>query len=793
MSASVTRAVALFLLLCLACRKPPSPEPQSPAAPPLPTVSGVLEVDGLRGRVTVVRDKWGIPHITASSQDDLFFAQGFVQAQDRLFQMDLWRRSVQGRLAEVLGANFIERDAMTRRMQYRGDPDVEWAAYGPDAKAIATAFTRGINAWIGSVHNQLPEEFALAGWTPERWAPEDLLNRTEAFVVSGGADDELFRARLSSAVGIGTAARLLGETAHALSASQSVDLSAINYFVGEMLRRAGTSPFFSGLGGPVPGQLRPEPEAVASPLPLPERPVSGVALALGRERSEGGGPILAGQWLASLERPALRYLVHLTAPGWNVIGATAPWRPGVAIGHNDRIAWSFSPTRLDTQDIFVERVNPANPRQVAVPGGWRDMTVVMESVKVKGRKESFDYERQYSPHGVVVALDRQRHLAYALRWSGFEPGGAAELGALAIGRAQSWPEFRSALTRWKLPVAEFAYADLDGHVATQTAGRVPERAPGRGALPSAGWTRDAEWRGWLSLDRLPHIVDPKGGFVVVAPASQARRQRLIELAGPTMTVDAVRQALIDVRAWNASQLVPLLTTLRASDPLVETARQRLLDWDRSMTTQSSGALLYAVWEHALLRRLATLRIPSILLDEFVPRADGILVPSIVTPSAVWFDGDAVQARDRLLLDALAAAVDDTRRWTSPDDAAPWGRYQMLAFKHPLAVSARAARRYNVGPFAVPGSAGTVAATIRTPSDRAVAPVIRMTVDVSNWDRSRAVVAPGQSALTDSSHAADLTQPWLDGTDVPLLFTVDGITPAAETMLALVPRQSGSPQ
>ena len=421
------------------------------------------------------------------------------------------------------------------------------------------------------------------------------------------------------------------------------------------------------------------------------------------------------------------------------------------------------------------------------------MTVVTESVKVKGRAESFDYERQYSPHGIVVALDRQRHLAYALRWSGFEPGGAAELGALAIGRAQSWPDFRTALARWKLPVAEFAYADLDGHVAMQTAGLVPERAPGRGALPSAGWTRDAEWRGWLSLDRLPHAVDPKGGLAVVAPASQARRQRLMELVtAPTMTVDAVRQVLMDASAWNASQLVPLLATLHATDPLVEAARQRLLDWDRSMTPQSTGALLYAVWEHALLRRLSTLRIPSVLLDEFVPRADAILIPSLVAPSAVWFDGDPVHARDRLLLDALAAAVDDARRWTSADDAAPWGRYQMLAFKHPLAVSARAARRYNVGPFAVPGHAGTIAATVRTPSDRAVAPVIRVTMDLSNWDRSRAVVAPGQSALTDSPHAADLTQPWLDGTDVPLLFTVDGIAPAAETMLALTPRTSRSP-
>ncbi len=225
--------------------------------------------------------------------------------------------------------------------------------------------------------------------------------------------------------------------------------------------------------------------------------------------------------------------------------------------------------------------------------------------------------------------------------------------------------------------------------------------------------------------------------------------------GPAVTVGAIRSVLSDTSAWNASQLVPLLTTLRATDPIVEAARQRLLAWDRAMTPQSTGALLYAVWEHALLRRLATLRIPSVLLDEFVPRADAVLVPSIVTPSAVWFDGDPIQARNRLLLDALAAAVDDERRWTSADASAPWGRYQLVTFKHPLAISRRAIRRYNIGPFSVPGYAGTVAASVRTPSDRSIAPVVRVAMDLADWDRSRAVVAPGQSAFPDSPHAGDL--------------------------------------
>ena len=255
---------------------------------------------------------------------------------------------------------------------------------------------------------------------PELWQPEDLLNRTEAFVSSRGADDELFRARLANVLGAPAAARLLGVPTASLAAP-GVDLSVINYFVGDMLRRVGTPPFFSGLAAPVVGTLRPEPPGVSNPLPLPIRIRTGgegSAWASGPRKTGAGHPILSGASYGPIENPSLRYLVHLRAPGWDVIGATAPWRPGVALGHNARIAWSFVPAPADTQDVYVERLNPNNPRQVATPAGWRDMSIVNESVLVKGRKEAYDYERQYTPHGVVIAIDRERQLAYTVRWSG---------------------------------------------------------------------------------------------------------------------------------------------------------------------------------------------------------------------------------------------------------------------------------------------------------------------------------------------------------------------------------------
>jgi penicillin amidase len=444
-----------------------------------------MTIEGLGAPVRVVRDTWGVPHIYAQNADDLFFAQGFVQAQDRLFQMDLWRRSAQGRLSEVLGPNFIERDAMTRRMQYRGDVSADWNSYGPDAIAIARAFVRGVNAWVQLARDRPPEEFVLAGWKPEEWSADDLLNRTEAFTASGDALDEVFRARLVAAVGL-PRARLLLPGDRGLDGPVVVEPGVVPDLVAEAIRRAGTPPFFLGLAAPViPGTVRlpsaqdTQTPGVSSSFPTPAMQC-------------GAGP----QPCVSFDNPSLNYLVHLNAPGWNVIGATAPWRPGVAAGHNDRISWTAEPFDADTQDVYLEKLNPANDHQVEDAGRWVDIETSQSWIAVRGRKTPVDFDRMTTRHGVVVTSDREGHLAFALRWLGAEPGTASELGALALDRASSWPEFREALGRWKLPARRMTYVDTGGVRGSAIAGLVPVRKGWSGGLPVAGWTGATEWSGW---------------------------------------------------------------------------------------------------------------------------------------------------------------------------------------------------------------------------------------------------------------------------------------------------------
>ncbi len=762
----------LGVLAAPACRRP-APPAATPAVVPLPPVSGSLALPGITEPVRIVRDRWGVPHIYARNEHDLFFAQGFVQAQDRLFQMDLWRRSAQGRLSEVLGLNFVERDAATRRIQYHGDAAADWASYGPGVKTIAEAFVAGINAWVNEARVHVPEEFTVAGWLPETWSPEDLLNRTDAFVAAG-ADADVFRARLVAALGEQRADLwLAGGAPYRPPAGLAID--AVPPVVGEALRRAGTAPFFLGLAAPV-----------VSPA---DRGAGSNAWAVSGARSATGAPLLASDPHRAFAHPSLRYLVHLNAPGWNVIGAASPWLPGVVIGHNERVAWGMTAlpaAAADIADVYVERVNPANPHQVQFRGRWVNTTIVPDPIVMKGQAKPFPFEREHTPNGVIVATDSERHLAFSVKWSGSEPGTAGELAALALARADSASAFRASLARWKLPVVDVVYAAVDGAAGRQAAGLLPVRSGWDGALPAPGWPGAFEWRGWRRPDELPHAVMPAtGGFVVSANQNAARTNRLDELLAGAHphTVDDFKRLQLDTTAWNATQLVPLLANLRADRSEVEAARRLLLQWDKRVAADSAAAAVYVFWEGEVLRKLAESRLGPDLRNDYVSRA-GLPIAALTRPSRAWFDGDPVQARDRLLLDALAAAVE---RVSSTGGAASssssWGSLHTLIFKHPLAITQAARRRFNVGPFELAGYPDTVLSTY--PSGEVTGGAsFREIVDVSNWDRSLWINAPGQSGVPGSRHFADLAGPWASGEYFPMAFSDAAVEAAADTTLTL---------
>jgi penicillin amidase len=763
----------LFVAAAAACGRP---TPQRHVAP-LPPVSGMLTVDGLTAPVRVVRDQWGVPHIYAQNETDLFVAQGFVQAQDRLFQMDLWRRSSQGRLSEVLGPNFAERDAMTRRMQFRGDLASEWASYGEDVRGIASAFVRGVNTWVSMARHDLPEEFVLAGWVPELWKPEDLLSRTDAFLQSGDADLDAFRSRLIAAVGAARANEIFpAEKPYSIpTALSGVDLDGLGEVVDDAIRRVGTAPFFLSLAAPV----------------VPAGAAGSNAWAVSGLQSATGAPLVASDPHRALAHPSLRYLVHLSAPGWNVAGAVSPWLPGVAIGHNDHVAWGLAAFPADTQDVFVEHMNPSNPHQVESRGRFEDTVIVKDPIVIRGRAKPFDFEREYTPRGVVIASDRERHLAFTVRWSGMEAGAAGELAALAVDRARSAADLLVALNSWKMPVAEFVYADADGKVGRQVAGLVPIRAWWDGAVPAPGWSGAFEWRGWRRLDELPHADGEEAArhVVVAANRSVARTKRLLQIMGSDrrLSIDDLKAVQHDTMSWNAGQVVPLLDRLHAERADVESARRRLLYWDRRVSAGSSTATLYVYWEEALLRALAERRVPPPLLEAFLARVR-LDVTTLTRPSHVWFDSDPGRARDALLLDALAAATDRVNGAAGSEREPIWGRLNAVTFKHPLALTEAARHLFDLGPFDRGGYAETVMATYARSSINVGASFSEI-VDVSDWDRSAVINAPGQSGSPRSGHFSDLARLWAAGEYFPFAFSDAAVQASAESTLVLQPAAS----
>jgi penicillin amidase len=309
---------------------------------------------------------------------------------------------------------------------------------------------------------------------------------------------------------------------------------------------------------------------------------------------------------------------------------------------------------------------------------------------------------------------------------------------------------------------------------------------------SAGWTGQGDWQLWQSLDQQPRAFDPSGGAAIAAPAAGARRRRIDELlAADEGGLEQSIRILHDVVAWNGRQLTRLLGTLPISDPEVDAARAQLLLWNGEIAADSRDGLLYVAWENALLRRLTAARVAAPLVAEFVARGADLLVSALIEPSNVWFDGDnqAVRAaRDALLVEALAQAVDDTRRWSGADNpTATWGRFNVATFAHPLGVTTRSRRRFNVGPFALRGYAETLFSSERPTVDRTLGLPLQFAVDLGDWDRTRAIIAPGQSEAPDSPHFADLAPLWANGEYVPLAFTDDAVSAAAEATLTLMPR------
>jgi penicillin amidase len=751
----------------------------------LAQVEGEIALPGLTEPVEVVRDRWGVPHLYAQSADDLFFAQGFVAAQDRLFQIDLWRRLAVGETAEVVGRNGLEADRFARLLKYRGDPDAEWASYSPDARRIATAFTRGINAFIDHAGDRLPVEFQILGTRPAKWQPEDCLGRMSGIVMTRNFSSEIGRAELVAALGAEKAQRLAPtDPPRAFAPAPGLNLAGIDRSV------------LAGYN------------AAVRPLPFRLGGDGSNNWVVDGTLSASGKPLLASDPHRAIALPSLRYLVHLNAPGWNVIGSGEPGLPGVAIGHNDRVAWGFTIVGTDQADVYVEDTNPADPAEYRVGERWEKMRTVREEVKVRGEARPAVLELHFTRHGPVIHEDPKRHRAYALRWAGSEPGGAAYLASLALDRAQSGREFVEALKAWKVPSENMVYADVDGNIGWVAAALTPVRRGWDGLLPVPGASGAYEWEGFLRREELPQVHNPAGHHVatanhnIVPPgyrhqiayewAPGYRFDRIEQRLGAKakFTPDDFRSIQQDATSLPGLALPRLARGLGDQDPELRPYAELLAGWDGVLSAESRAGPLYAVWLQELLEGFYRPHVPARLLSLVGTRGGvPVLLAALEKPDAAWFGDDPRAGRDRLLRATFRGAVRKVKELLPGDEKAwSWGRLHTATFRHPLAALGPAyAAAFDLGPVPRPGDAHTPnAGSHDAKFAQTGGATYRHVLDLADWDRGLATSAPGQSGQPGSPHYADLLPLWQRGEYFPLAFSRARVEEVARHRLRLRP-------
>jgi penicillin amidase len=751
----------------------------------LAQIEGQITLPGLKEPVEVLRDRWGVPHIYAKNADDLFFAQGFVAAQDRLFQLDMWRRIARGEMAEIMGPQAVEGDRFARLLRYRGDMDAEWSGYSPDTKRIATAFTNGINACIDHTGKRLPIEFQILGFAPGKWRPEDVLGRMSGIIMTGNIQREIARARLIAALGVERTRQLFPtDPVTPFAPAPGLDLAGINDRI-----LAGYKVATKAL------QFKPIKTESNNWV------VSG-------ERSLSGKPLLASDPHRAITLPSLRYLVHLHAPGWNVIGAGEPGLPGVALGHNEHIAWGITIVGTDQADLYVEEIDGKDPNRYKTDSGLERFRVVKEKVKVKGKEEPIEVELRYSRHGPVIFQDKKRNRAYALKWVGSEPGSAAYLGGLAVARAKNWPGFLKALESWKIPSLNFVYADVDGNIGWVANGLTPIRKNHDGLLPVPG-RGGYEWQGFLPVKDQPQLFNPAAGAIATAnhnilpadykhkiafdwaPGYRFERVQQRLNAKKKFSLDEFRDIQHESTSLPGQVLVRLVKSVDMKDAKLEPFVKLLAGWDGVLSRDAAAGPLHAAWIMELQESLYKTHVSKDLLAS--AKAVGnmrVLLTALEKADSNWFGDNPKEERDRMLRSTFARAVEKIKTRLGSDPAKwSWGKLHMATFKHPLASMGSAYEKaFNLGPVGRSGDALTPNNTRHDENFRQLhGATYRQVFDLADWDRGLATSAPGQSGQPGSPHYGDLLPLWAEGQYFPLAFSRAKVEEVTQHRLRLKPR------
>jgi penicillin amidase len=771
---------------------------------PLARTTGTVQLSGLRGQVEVLRDRWGVPHIFAQSTHDLMFAQGFVHAQDRLWQMDFSRRLVAGRLSEVMGKQTLQLDRWLRTLGMRRVAEQEGALLDASVRAELEAYAAGVNARIAQ--GRLPIEFTLLRYQPEPWSVADTLSwpKMMSWILSINWESEILRAQLIGRLGPERAAELEPADIEGWPCIMPSGLEGIGHAA--LDRAEAARPF---TGPPARAGLGSNNWVIAG------------------SRTATGAPLLANDMHLTMSLPCIWYENHLVGGDLDVTGITFPGIPGVVAGHNGHVAWGFTNGFPDVQDLYIEHLRrTADGRvQVEFRGKWLDAQVIREEIHVRGGQPAIE-EVIVTHHGPIVnclAPDFAGEQPLALRWTSLEPDTMFH-GLYAMLRAQNCTQFREALRHWTAPVQNTVYADTEGNIAYSFPGKIPIRAEGDGSVPVPGWTGEFEWTGYVPFEELPHLYNPPEGCVATAnnrvvPSDYPyylgnefgtgdRAQRILELieARDSLDVAYMQRMQFDQAAVPARLIGQVLGGLEVADAELSPVVAMMRRWDGELAADSPEASVYQVLvrrilEIALSDKLGDLCVrysgkgPTPLLAEvsmFGGRASTWLRKALSQPHWHWFDLGNGETRDDVLRLALRDTVDFLKDELGPNvqDWA-WGRLHTLTYAHILGRVKPLDRLFNRGPYPLGGDATTIWATGGHLHDLSteviVGPPFRFIADLGDLRNSLGLLAPGQSGQPGSPHYDDQIQAWFTGEYHPMLYARQDVERETEAMLRLLPR------
>ncbi|HTN67668.1 MAG TPA: penicillin acylase family protein [Burkholderiaceae bacterium] len=761
-----------------------------------PQIDGKLQLAGPGAAIDIVRDAQGVPHIYAQSAADAYFGLGFAHAQDRLWQMELNRRIPAGTMAEILGPGAADTDRFLRTLGVQRNAEAILQNLAPDARAALDAYAKGVNAYLANRKGPLPPEFLLAGApAPAPWQPVDSIGWQTMMAWDLGANwtQELLRMRLA----------------------QRLPLERINQF---MPPYPGDAPLptqdYTKLYRQLAGTAQQLEKVAAIAPPSYIDGMGSNNWVVDGARTESGKPLLANDPHLGLSAPALWYFAHLSAPGLNVIGATLPGLPAVVLGRNDRIAWGFTNTGPDVQDLFIERVNPANPKQYQTPDGWADFKIRSEIIKVKGQPD-VTLEVRESRHGPIITgalpfadrapVDAKTHVI-AFAWTALRPDDLTLQAGVRMNHANNWQDFLASARDFASPQQNMVYADIDGNIGFIAPGRVPIRKAENdlhGLAPAPGWDARYDWAGFIPFESLPHEFNPASHQVITANEKIVepdypyfltsewhlpyRADRIAELmaATPKHSLDSFGAIQKDVLSLAAREVLPLLLRTQPASERAKSALAALSKWDGTMGVAQSEPLILNAWLRELSRRMFADELGESMMQDFwsLRNMQQPLTDILKNPQQLgaWC-GDARQPLPaeqalplcaKLLSDSLEATLDDLQRRYGDPRKWRWGDAHEARSEHrPFGKVPLLAKVFDVR-VPSPGDNYTVdvgrynLSDEKEPFTNRHAPSLRALYDLDDPEKSRFIHSTGQSGNLLSPLYRNFSQRWAEVTYLPM--------------------------